>query len=207
MQSGPLIDTDLPVGVLLAAGYGRRFDAQGKRNKLLEPLEDGRSVAWHSARTLATALPGAVAVVRPDQQELAQELREAGCRIVATARAEAGMGAALAAAVDETAGARGWVVALADMPWVPLELIRAVALSIVTPQAIAAPWRNGRRGHPVGFGAQWRDELQRLQGDQGARTLLETHTVTRILTDDDGAFRDIDTPADLPGKLSGKPAG
>ncbi|MBY4896493.1 NTP transferase domain-containing protein [Cupriavidus sp. AU9028] len=203
MQSGPLIDSDLPVGVLLAAGFGRRFDATGARNKLLAPLEDGRSVAWHSARTLATALPGALAIVRPDQQALSEQLREAGCHVIATARAEAGMGAALAAAVEQTPGARGWVVALADMPWVPLELVRAVALSIVTPEAIAAPWRDGRRGHPVGFGAAWRDALQRLDGDQGARALLETRTVTRILTDDDGAFRDIDTHADLPGSSAG----
>jgi dipeptidyl aminopeptidase/acylaminoacyl peptidase len=40
-----------------------------------------------------------------------------------------------------------------------LELVRAVALTITTPETIAAPWRDGKRGHPVGFGAAWRDEL------------------------------------------------
>ena len=51
--NAPLLRTDLPTGILLAAGFGRRFDAAGQRNKLLEMLPGGRSVAWRSARTKA----------------------------------------------------------------------------------------------------------------------------------------------------------
>lgn len=197
MSAAPLILTDLPTGVLLAAGFGRRFDATGTRNKLLQTLPDGRTVAWRSARTLAVALPTTIAVVRPGQDELAAQLRHAGCRVIESAAAEAGMGAALRDAVAATPDARGWVVALADMPWLPIELVRAVALTITAPDTIAAPWRNGQRGHPVGFGAAWREELLKLEGDEGARALLKTQPVTRILTEDDGAFRDIDLPRDL----------
>ncbi|SDC43372.1 molybdenum cofactor cytidylyltransferase [Cupriavidus sp. YR651] len=194
----PLTTTDLPTGVLLAAGFGRRFDPAGQRNKLLETLPDGRTVAWRSARTLAAALPNSIAVVRPGNPALNEELRRGGCRVIEAPDAEAGMGMALRAAVAASPDARGWVVALADMPWLPMELVRAVALTITTPDTIAAPWRNGQRGHPVGFGAAWRDDLLRLDGDEGARALLKSQPVTRILTEDDGAFRDIDTPGDLP---------
>ncbi|CAG2154500.1 Nicotine blue oxidoreductase [Cupriavidus campinensis] len=193
----PLTPTDLPVGILLAAGFGKRFDATGTRNKLLEVLPDGRTVAWRSARTLAAALPNSIAVVRPGNAALAEELRRGGCRVVEAPDAEAGMGVALRAGVAATAEARGWVVALADMPWLPMELVRAVALTITTPETIAAPWRDGKRGHPVGFGAAWRDALLKLDGDEGARALLTDQPVTRILTEDDGPFRDIDTPGDL----------
>lgn len=193
----PLTPTDLPVGILLAAGFGKRFDSTGTRNKLLEVLPDGRTVAWRSARTLAAALPSSIAVVRPGNAALAEELRRGGCRVVEAPDAEAGMGVALRAGVAATAEARGWVVALADMPWLPMELVRAVALTITTPETIAAPWRDGKRGHPVGFGAAWRDALLKLDGDEGARALLTDQPVTRILTEDDGPFRDIDTPGDL----------
>jgi len=195
--NAPLLRTDLPTGILLAAGFGRRFDVAGKRNKLLEVLPGGRTVAWRSARTLAAALPESIAVIRPGNPALAEELRRGGCRVVEAPEAEAGMGAALRAAVAATPDARGWVVALADMPWLPMELIRAVALTITSPDTIAAPWRNGQRGHPVGFGAAWRDALLALDGDEGARALLKDQPVTRILTEEEGAFRDIDTPADL----------
>lgn len=197
MPGGPLIDTDLPTGLLLAAGYGRRFDASGQRSKLLAPMPDGRPVAWHSARVLATALPDTLAVIRPDQRELGETLRDAGCRVLEAPEATAGMGAALAAAVAATPDARGWVVALADMPWLPADLVKAVALTITSPDIIAAPWRDGQRGHPVGFGAAWRDSLLALDGDEGARELLAAQPVTRILTEEDGAFRDVDVPDDL----------
>jgi len=191
-------NAELPTGILLAAGYGRRFDPAGGRDKLLATLPGSQAtVAWRSARTLAVALPGALAVVRPGSAALAQELRRAGCHVLEAPEAEAGMGAALRAAVAATADANGWVVALADMPWLSLELVRAVALTITTPDTIAAPWRDGKRGHPVGFGAAWRDALLQLDGDEGARELLKTQAVTRILTEEDGAFRDVDTPDDL----------
>lgn len=192
-----LTQTDLPTGILLAAGFGRRFDPAGTRNKLLEKMPDGRTVAWRSARTLAAGLPNSIAVVRPGLPELAEELRRGGCKVIESAEAEAGMGAALRAGVAASPDARGWVVALADMPWLSMELVRAVALTITSRDTIAAPWRDGQRGHPVGFGAAWREELLKLDGDEGARVLLKSQPVTRILTEDDGAFRDIDMPGDL----------
>lgn len=197
----PLIDADLPTGILLAAGYGRRYHGDkpdgDRRNKLLEKLPGGDTIAFRSARTMATALPGTLAVVRPGHPELCEELRRAGCRILETSAAESGMGDALRAAVAECPDARGWVVALADMPWLPVELVRAVALTITSPDIIAAPWRDGQRGHPVGFGAAWRDALLALYGDEGARELLKSQPVTRILTEAEGAFRDVDVPGDL----------
>jgi len=193
----PLTQTDLPTGILLAAGFGRRFDPAGLRNKLLEKMPDGRTVAWRSARTLAAGLPNSIAIVRPGHPELSEELRRGGCKVVESAEAEAGMGAALRAGVAASAEARGWVVALADMPWISMELVRAVALTITARDTIAAPWRDGQRGHPVGFGAAWRDELLKLDGDEGARALLKSQPVTRILTEDNAAFRDIDVPGDL----------
>lgn len=198
--NGAIHTAEPPTGILLAAGYGRRFDPAGQRNKLLATLPDGHTVAARSARTLVSVLPGTLAVIRPGNAALAAELQAAGCRVLETAAAEAGMGAALAAAVAATPEASGWVVALADMPWLPAELVRAVALTITTRDAIAAPWRDGRRGHPVGFGSAWRDALLKLDGDEGARELLKTQPVMRILTEDEGAFRDVDVEGDIGGR-------
>ncbi|OYW29151.1 MAG: molybdopterin-guanine dinucleotide biosynthesis protein MobA, partial [Methyloversatilis sp. 12-65-5] len=151
-------------GILLAAGYGRRFDPSGQTSKLLARLPAGRTVAAQAARTLCAVLPGSVAVIRPGQIELAAQLRDAGCHLLESVEAEAGMGSALAHAVRETRGADGWLVALADMPWVPAAAIRAVAAAIDTPLRIAAAAFDGQRGHPVAFGAHWAPELVALGG-------------------------------------------
>ncbi|MBT0962884.1 nucleotidyltransferase family protein [Denitromonas iodatirespirans] len=187
-----------PQGILLAAGYGRRFDPTGGQDKLLAPLADGRPVLWHSARALADALPGSLAVIRPGQPERARWLREAGCRVLEAPTAEAGMGHALAAAMAASAEADGWVVALADMPWLPPAAIRAVAARLTPPATVTAPRHAGRRGHPVGFGRAWGAQLMALDGDQGARALLSSATLTLFDWDDAGVLRDVDTRDDLP---------
>lgn len=185
-------------GILLAAGYGRRFDPDGRRSKLLAALPDGGTVAGRAARTLATALPGSIAVIRPGHAALAAELQAAGCIVLESSDAERGMGSALAHAVRETPLAGGWLIALADMPWLTVPTLRAVATAIDHPERIAAAAHRGQRGHPVAFGAAHGAALGALEGDQGARTLLQAHPPRLIEVDDAGVLRDIDRPDDLP---------
>ncbi|MBX3684538.1 MAG: nucleotidyltransferase family protein [Rhodocyclaceae bacterium] len=184
-------------GILLAAGYGRRFDPEGRQDKLLASMADGRPVLWHSARALAQALPQCLAVIRPGQHERARWLAEAGCRVLESAAAEAGMGCALAAAVTASEDAAGWVVALADMPWLDPAAIAAVAAALDSPASLAATAHRGRRGHPVGFGRAWGVRLAGLSGDNGARELLAGPTLQLIDWPDDSVLRDVDRADDL----------
>jgi len=187
----------LATGLLLAAGRGTRFDPQGQQNKLLAPLADGTPVARAAAHAMLAVLPRVIAVVRPGAETLAHLLNEAGCEVVFAAEAERGMGASLAAGVHASADADGWVVALADMPWVSPTTIEAVARELDQGATIVAPLHDGRRGHPVGFGAVHGEALAALDGDVGARNLLTSSALTTIAVDDPGVLADIDTPGDL----------
>jgi len=186
-------------GVLLAAGTGSRFDPEGLRNKLLAPLPDGARVASEAAHRLLLVVPHVVAVVRPGAEALAHLLNEAGCDVVFAANAHRGMGASLASGVGATLDAEGWIVALADMPRIATATIAAVARAIDEGASLAAPFYEGQRGHPVGFGPAHRDALLALDGDAGARALLSSGALTRVPVDDPGILRDVDTPADLDG--------
>ena len=77
---------------------------------------------------------------------------------------------------------------------------RVVADALVAGAPIAAPCYRQQRGHPVGFAAGMREELENLHGDQGARSVLQRHRqAMRLLeVDDPGILADIDTPRDLP---------
>jgi len=101
--------------------------------------------------------------------------------------------------LDVFPDARGWVVALADMPGIQVETLRQVAAALHDGALIAAPHFHGRRGHPVGFSAKLGDALMMLQGDQGAKSVLRTHaqSLTRIDCEDPGILWDIDHPEDL----------
>lgn len=95
--------------------------------------------------------------------------------------------------------AAGWLVALADMPFIQPDTLHRVAAALADGAELAAPVFNGQRGHPVGFAARWRDALLALQGDEGARALVGANRLSmrRIATDDPGVLRDVDRPEDL----------
>lgn len=98
-----------------------------------------------------------------------------------------------------TANADGWVVALADMPWVRPATIDAVAAALAAGADIVAPRYAGQRGHPVGFSRRHGIALAALRGDEGARAVVARHaaTVQSIAIDDPGVLRDVDRAADL----------
>jgi molybdenum cofactor cytidylyltransferase len=185
-------------GLLLCGGASVRFG----RDKLLESIgAPPRPMAVVSARTFHSALGRVLAVTRPGRGELRAALEAAGCEVLETNRAEAGLGASLAAGVGATADARGWIVALADMPFIAQSTVRAVRTALEAGAPIAAPIdsASGQRGHPVGFSSRLRDELLALDGDEGARSVLARHAdaVRLIAVDDPGILRDIDRPGDL----------
>jgi molybdenum cofactor cytidylyltransferase len=185
------------VGILLAGGVATRFGS----NKLLHPLPGGTPIAVASFSNLHAALPRVVVVVRPGADVLAGLLREGGAEVTVCDRADDGMGTTLAHAVRASRGADGWVVALADMPFIRPDTIRRVAARLEAGAALVAPGYGGERGHPVGFAARFGPALAVLTGDAGARSILaaERGALELLDCDDPGVVRDIDTPADLAG--------
>lgn len=154
------------------------------------------ALAW---RSLSSGTDRALAVVGPEQQELSAVLQHAGAEVITFADAHRGMGASLAYGVRASFDASGWLIGLADMPWIRPKTIEAVACALRSGAHLVAPAWRGRRGHPVGFGLRFRDDLCGLDGDQGAKALLEAHrdALQLIACDDPGILLDIDLPSDL----------
>jgi molybdenum cofactor cytidylyltransferase len=61
------------------------------------------------------------------------------------------------------------------------------------------PVSSGRHGHPVIFGRELFDELQRADPAYGAKPVVRAHAAEMIEVpiDDEGAFTDIDTREDF----------
>jgi molybdenum cofactor cytidylyltransferase len=183
------------VGVLLAAGASRRFGGE----KLLAPLGDSR-VGILAARALRPAVERGVAVVRPEDEKLARLLEVEGFEPLPFAGAARGMGASLAFGVAAAADADGWLVGLADMPFLEATTVARVAERLrLGSDRIVAPSFRGRRGHPVGFRQDLLPELLALHGDRGARSLLADHVaeVSLLECDDEGILLDVDSAGDL----------
>lgn len=190
-------------GILLAAGVGRRFansveSTQQVTDKLLNTLPNqSETILELSASALIAVLPNSIAVVQAYQVQRADLLTNLGFQVLESSTARLGMGHAIADAVQQSEQAQGWLIALADMPWVSSGLIKQLSGHLVSEKSIVAPRFNGRRGQPVAFGRYWFSALSRLEGDTGARALLQKESVTWLDWSDDCIHRDIDTVADL----------
>jgi molybdenum cofactor cytidylyltransferase len=183
------------VGLLLAAGSASRFGS----DKLQHPLPHGVAIAVQAARHLKAEVPRVVAAVRERDGETARALAAEGCEVVVCERAAEGMGASLACAARAAGEADGYLVALADMPFVRPSTIAAVRDALAGGAVIAAPYFRARRGHPVGFAGRLSSALAALAGDDGAKSVLDAHAaqLVKVPVGDPGALRDIDKPSDL----------
>ena len=158
-------------GILLAAGYSKRFGS----NKLLHPLPAGKPdagvpIALASARHFVEALPESIAVIRPRAQKLGKLLRDAGCNTVVCKNAAEGMGVSLAEGVRAAADAHGWVVALTHDPKLDdaalLEALKSPAFYV---GALGSQKNNdARRKRLAGFELA-ASEIARMRGPVGLK--------------------------------------
>ena len=181
------------VGLLLAAGSASRFGS----DKLRYALPHGVPIAVQAARNLKSEIARVVVVVRSADARPA--FAAEGCEAILCENAAEGMGASLACAVRAAGKADGYIVALADMPFVRPSTIAAVRDALAAGARLVAPYFRARRGHPVGIGGAFYEELVSLGGDEGARQLLAAHEsmLVKIPVGDPGTIRDIDRPEDL----------
>lgn len=183
-------------GILLAAGFSRRFGA----DKLSYSISQNEPIAVQSCRNFLAGVSEVLAVVRPGAETLAQMLKNTGAATVICPNADDGMGTSLAYGINARPNAKAYLIALADMPWIQPITIRQVAHALKNGASIVIPQYQEKNGHPVGFSADFRSELLALTGDTGAKKILEKYPaqIHTIACDDPGILRDVDVPADIP---------
>jgi len=194
-----------PVGILLAAGQSTRFG----NNKLLHPLAGNRPMLLVSAEKLAKVLPDSIVVINEQLVPITEQLERLGLRVVVNQQAEQGMGSSIACGVRACQDASGWLIILADMPYLKTETIRLLADKLEggasehrsgeCDAGIIAPVYDKQRGHPVVFSQCYKNELLGLDEDTGARHVIKNHqsALELVAVDDAGVIMDVDYASDL----------
>lgn len=181
--------------IILAAGSGARMGA----DKLLLPVGGRAMLAQSIAPYLACqAIDEVIVVVRPGFAGV--EGMGRAWVVENPAHAE-GMGASLRVGVAAATGDEAMVLGLGDLPWLRGETVAGAVAAWHRVGGVVVAFHAGRRGHPVVVPGALRERLLGARGDVGARQVLERWEgrVTLWPTDDAGAVRDVDVPADLDG--------
>ena len=181
-----------PTIIVLAAGPGRRGADSPAR--LAQPF-GGRSVlATTLAQAIQTGLPVVVVTTENLLPLVADQLAQRDTVVVSAVDALRGSGYLVAAGVTERASSPGWLVLPGDLPLVLPSTLLAVAEALDEHPVAYAQYR-GRRGHPVGFGAELYSELALLSGDDGVRRLIARFPGRAAEVDDPGVRTDAEVGA------------
>ena len=180
--------------IVLAAGFARRMG----RQKLLLDLRGKPVVRW-SVEAILPHVADTVVVTGQDDVAVRAALDGLPVRFAVNPRPQAGQGSSIgigAGALKPWTAAA--LVALGDQPRLPDGLIAALLRAREqTGRAIVAAVYRGTQGTPVLFAADVFDELRALDGDAGARTVVQARPerVARVAVDAPMP-PDVDTPED-----------
>ncbi len=195
----PRVARDLAVaGVLLAAGRSSRM---GGANKLLAEF-DGEPLVRLSAKRLAesSARP-VVAVLGHQAEEVRDAIGDVAIGCIDNPDFASGLASSLKAGIRALGSStEGVLVMLADMPGVTAtDLDRMIAtFRRHGGQAVVRATAGGQRGNPVILPAALVARVDELEGDTGARHLIETGGLEIVDVELGEAARlDVDTPEAL----------
>lgn len=184
--------------VILAAGKASRM-GEGGAHKLLAEF-DGEPLVRRAAETALAADAASVIVVTGHRRSQI-EAALSGLDVTAVENPDyaSGMASSLISGFSASSArdADGVLVMLADMPGVTSADLDALiaAFRAASGRAIVRAVSRGKRGNPVILPRSLGDAVMRLEGDVGARHIIETSGLPVIDVDiGDAAHLDVDTP-------------
>ncbi|MBY0099387.1 nucleotidyltransferase family protein [Mesobacillus maritimus] len=160
--------------VVLAAGYSRRLGQQ----KLLLPFGGKTLIRFLVTRLLAASADGIVIVTNSEYPKVKQEVNDLPVVVLENNQSYQGMSSSLKMGIQylhqRNVGAA--LIVLGDQPFICLQTIDLLIKEYKeNTYSILQPIYKTKPSHPVLFSFQWFPEILKLEGDQGAKTLLKNN--------------------------------
>ncbi|MEO8244456.1 MAG: nucleotidyltransferase family protein [bacterium] len=164
-------------------------------DKLMEQVEGQPLLRRQVRMALATSCP-VIVTLRPEDSDRSAALDGLNVAILPVPDAASGMSASLRRAVRSLTSAL--MILPADMPDLTTEDLQTlIAAFALAPEVIhRGASEAGQPGHPVILPRQFLPDIARLEGDSGARSIVEGQKVRSVPLPDAHATTDLDTPED-----------
>lgn len=184
--------------VVLAAGKSSRFGSPKMHFCL-----DGKQAMLSQTLSLYLDFFDMISVVvsaddSVSEKILAPYVAQYNIKVMRVNDNDLGLSHSLRCGIESQKDADGWLVVLGDMPLVRKDTISEL-FSHFDKSKIVAPYLKAdqpplRQGNPVFIGADFRIKLTDIDGDVGAKTVLQNNpsAVVKLITDDIGVVTDFD---------------
>jgi CTP:molybdopterin cytidylyltransferase MocA len=175
--------------VVLAAGGSRRL---GRPKQLVRPAGNPSLVRLACERALATQPAGVVVVIGARGSRVRAALRGLPVTVVRNGKWRDGLAGSLRVGVERVPSSVPSVLVTTVDQW---RVSAADLRRLLHARAPAAAEYGGIVGVPALLPRCWRRDIRRMQGDRGARALLEQRRARPVRMPT--AAQDLDVPADL----------
>ena len=186
--------------IILAAGESKRM---GRENKLLLPIKGEALIRRFVKSVCLSEVENVLVVLGYQSDKIKEVLIDQPVDFVYNPLYMSGMITSIKAGISASSiNSKGYMICLSDMPFV-----RTVDLNIILreftflrakeTELVAVPIFNGRRGNPVIFSSEFREEILRHKGDGCSGIIEKNHSnVREVYLENENIFYDIDTPED-----------
>ncbi|MCI4664833.1 MAG: nucleotidyltransferase family protein [Neomegalonema sp.] len=172
------------------------------RHKLLEQIDGAPLVRRSAEASLASDAEETVVILGARAEEMRAALAGLPVRIVENPLWGRGVATSIRAGLSAVAPhSDAALIMLADMPEVGADLVNRLIAAFDPEEgreAVRPVDAEGRGGHPVLFGRRYFEALSLLEGDVGARKVIQDAADRRVDLPIDGSapFVDLDAPED-----------
>jgi len=191
-------DLDMPrkIGsLILAAGQSKRM---GQSNKLLLPF-GGDTVLSHVCRQIeAAGLKNIFVVTGHEKAAIEKALTRHDITFFHNDLFEEGMSSSVKLGISSLPDdLDAVIILLGDMPNISADILKRLmaAYHPAEGRLIIIPTHKGKRGNPILWDREFFDEFDKLEGDRGAKILLNEYSdyIEEVEVGSEAIFLDIDT--------------
>ena len=192
------IENPKVAAIVLAAGKSSRM---GETNKLLAKINEKPLVRISVESVLNSKVDSVTVVTGHMAEDISKTLSGLNINILKNESYKAGLSTSLAMGIQSLpTDVDAVLIVLADMPFIETHLIDKIlnAYNPALGDFIIVPTAEGKRGNPVLWSRRYFNELCQIEGDIGARALIESNSESVLEVElGESARLDVDTPEQL----------
>ena len=183
--------------ILLAAGQSKRMDGENKLTKEIQ----GVPLIKHSVKNILAASIDELIIVLGYQKEIIEKLIDKNNKIkfVFNKDFENGMASSIKTGLNNLSEkTEAFFICLGDMPMVNSDIYNQLIQS-KNNKEIIVPTYKGQQGHPVLFSKSTKEKIMTIQGDVGAKEILELNVdkILNVEVDNQSIREDFNTKDDF----------